>query len=154
MDKPLADCMNALMHTHHKQHADTLLKIHVGGRLLVLHQDDILYFARERMNMRAYCTDGTSYVWRESFDHLLPRLKSDMFALCHRGYIVGLRHIRDVQWAVVPGHCAFQLYGFPLQNAEGVGLHSLQRIFARNPDVLFNLYTYGRYVEASLLCYN
>lgn len=99
MDEPLADCMNALMHTHHKQHADTLLKIHVGGRLLVLHQDDILYFARERMNMRAYCTDGTSYVWRESFGHLLPRLKSDMFALCHRGYIVGLRHIRDVQWA-------------------------------------------------------
>lgn len=37
---------------------------------------------------------------------------------------------------------------------EGVGLHSLQRIFARNPNVLFNLYTYGRYVEASLLCYN
>lgn len=99
IDEQLADCMDALMRTHRKQHADTLLKIHVGSRLLVLHQEDILYFARERMNVRVYCADGASYVWRESFDHLLPRLQPGMFALCHRGYIAGLRHIRDVQWA-------------------------------------------------------
>lgn len=36
---------------------------------------------------------------------------------------------------------------------EGVGLRSIQRILAHNPNVLFNLYPYGRYVEASLLCY-
>lgn len=98
MDEQLADCMDALMNAHHQRHADTLLNIQFGNRLLVLHQEDILYFSREKMNIRAYCADGASYVWRESFEHLLPRLQSDLFALCHRGYIVGLRHILDAQW--------------------------------------------------------
>lgn len=36
---------------------------------------------------------------------------------------------------------------------DGLGLHSLNRLLSRKPDVLFNIYTVGRYVEASLTCY-
>lgn len=36
---------------------------------------------------------------------------------------------------------------------EGLGLHSLRKIIKHNPSVLFNIYTVGRYVEASLMCY-
>ncbi len=36
---------------------------------------------------------------------------------------------------------------------EGLGLHSLRKIAKHNPGVLFNIYTVGRYVEASLMCY-
>lgn len=36
---------------------------------------------------------------------------------------------------------------------EGLGLHSLHEILKHNPDALFNIYTVGRYVEASLTCY-
>lgn len=36
---------------------------------------------------------------------------------------------------------------------EGLGLHSLHKILKRNPSALFNIYTVGRYVEASLVCY-
>lgn len=36
---------------------------------------------------------------------------------------------------------------------EGLGLHSLRKIAKHNPGVLFNIYTVGRYVEASLICY-
>lgn len=36
---------------------------------------------------------------------------------------------------------------------EGLGLHSLRKITKNNPGVLFNIYTVGRYVEASLICY-
>ena len=37
---------------------------------------------------------------------------------------------------------------------DGLGLHSINRILRRYRNVLFNIYTIGRYVEASLLCYS
>ncbi len=36
---------------------------------------------------------------------------------------------------------------------EGLGLHSLRKIMNRHHNILFNVYTVGRYVEASLICY-
>ena len=36
---------------------------------------------------------------------------------------------------------------------EGLGLHSLRKFIKPHPSVLFNIYTVGRYVEASLICY-
>lgn len=36
---------------------------------------------------------------------------------------------------------------------ECLGLHSLRKITKHNPGVMFNIYTVGRYVEASLMCY-
>lgn len=99
MDEQLEDCMNALWRVHlGKTDSDSLL-ISMGGRMLMLQQKDIVCFTRERMNVHCCCTDGCSYIWRESFDHLYPRLNQTCFIQCHRSYIVNVRCIREVHWS-------------------------------------------------------
>lgn len=39
------------------------------------------------------------------------------------------------------------------QGHDGLGLKSVQRLLKKRNNILFNLYTRGRYVEASLMCY-
>lgn len=98
-DEQLEDCLNALWRAHRtKTHGD-LLQISMGNRTLMLPQKDIACFTRDRMNVHCSCTDGSSYVWRESFDHLYPRLNQASFVQCHRGCIVNLRCIQQVHWA-------------------------------------------------------
>lgn len=98
MDEQLEDCMTAVMRAHLRRSAEDSLQISMGGRLLMLRKEDILCFTRERMNARVLCADGSTYVWRESFDHLLPRLQPGSFVQCHRSHIVNVRHIQQVQW--------------------------------------------------------
>lgn len=97
-DKQLADCMEALMRAHERRDNDPRLQIRIGSRVLILRQQDIVYFTRDRMNVQATCQDGSRYTWRESFDHLLPRLQGESFIQCHRGYIVNIRYIREIRW--------------------------------------------------------
>lgn len=99
MDEQLEDCMAALWRVHLNKTDDDLLQISMGGRMLMLQQKAIVYFTRERMNVYCCCTDGSSYVWRESFDHLYPRLHPSSFSKCHRSYIVNVRCIREVHWS-------------------------------------------------------
>lgn len=98
MDEQLEDCMNALWRVHLSKAEDDLLQISMGGRMLMLQQKDIVCFTRERMNVHCLCTDGSSYIWRESFDHLYPRLNPACFVQCHRSYIVNIRCIREAHW--------------------------------------------------------
>ncbi len=99
MDEQLEDCMDALWRIHMSKTDDELLQISMGGRMLMLQQKDIVWFSRERMNVRCYCTNGSSYVWRESFDHLYPRLNPSRFVQCHRSSIVNVRCIQEVRWS-------------------------------------------------------
>lgn len=98
MDEQLEDCMAALWRVHLSKTEDDLLQISMGGRMLKLKQKDIVYFTRERMNVRCLCMDASRYVWRESFDHLYPRLNHTTFVQCHRSYIVNIRYIREACW--------------------------------------------------------
>lgn len=98
MDEQLEDCMTALWRVHQNKTDDDLLPISMGGRMLMLPQGQIIYLSRDRMNVHCYCADGSSYVWRESFEHLLPRLNPACFVQCHRSYIVNVRCISEVRW--------------------------------------------------------
>jgi len=98
MDEQLEDCMNALWRIHSSRCAEELLQINMGGRMLRIRQRDIVCCTRETMNVRVYCTDGSSYVWRESFEHLLPRLNSHVFFQSHRSHIINVLHIKEAHW--------------------------------------------------------
>lgn len=94
----LESCMKAVMRMYRQPERGPLLRVDTGSRFLMVPQSDILYFSRERMNTRMHCADGSVMVWRESFEHLLPRLAPGDFLQCHRGYVVSLRAIREVDW--------------------------------------------------------
>lgn len=98
-DEQLEDCLTALMRNHAGSTDLHALAIRMGGRMLQLNPDNVLYFSRDRMNVCAHCTDGSTYVWRESFERLLERLQGKGFVQCHRSYIVGFRHVLDVHWS-------------------------------------------------------
>lgn len=98
MDEQLEDCMNALWRVHLSKTDEDFLQISMGGRMLMLQQKDIVCFTRQRMNVHCLCTNGNRYVWRESFDHLYPRLNPACFVQCHRSYIVNIRCIREAHW--------------------------------------------------------
>lgn len=99
MDSQLEDCMAALWNIHRNRCANDHLQISMGSRLLMLQQKDIVCFTREAMNVRVHCVDNSSYVWRESFDHLLPRLNRKHFIQSHRSHIVNVQHIREACWS-------------------------------------------------------
>lgn len=98
-DEQLSDCLSAVMQAHLQRSQDALLQVDMGSRLLMLRQADILCFSREKMYIRMLCTDGQSLIWRESFEHLLPRLEAGRFVMCHRSHIVNVQHIREVLWS-------------------------------------------------------
>lgn len=97
-DDQLSACLQAIMRAHSRRHAETALQISTGSRLIMTPMSDIICFSRERMNIRMQLADGSSLVWRESFEHLLPRLQAGRFALCHRSHIVNLQKIRQIDW--------------------------------------------------------
>lgn len=97
-DDQLSACLQAIMRAHARRPAETTLQISTGSRLIMTPLSDIICFSREKMNIRMQLTDGSSLVWRESFEHLLPRLQAGRFALCHRSHIVNLQKIRQIDW--------------------------------------------------------
>lgn len=98
LDAQLEDCMCALWRTHCSRESLDRLQISIGGRTLLIQQQDMIYCTRKGMNLHIYCTDGSSYTWRESFERFLPRLNTQWFYQSHRSYIVNLRYIREIHW--------------------------------------------------------
>lgn len=98
MDEQLEDCLNALWRAHQSKADGDLLQISMGSRMLKLRQKDIVCFTRDKMDVHCCCADGSSYVWRESFDHLYPRLNPDNFVRSHRSCIVNVHCIQEVCW--------------------------------------------------------
>lgn len=98
-DEQLTECLAAIMRAHRSAGGEALLSVDMGSRLVQVKQADILYCSREKMNIRMWCADGSSLVWRETLDHLLTRLDPACFVLCHRSYIVNIRSVRDALWA-------------------------------------------------------
>lgn len=97
-DEQLLRCLQAIMHAHARFARCSVLRIPIGNRLVAMPTDDILYFDRNRMNIRMFLTDGSILEWRESFDHLLERLEGESFCLCHRSFVVNLQKIRIIDW--------------------------------------------------------
>ncbi len=98
LDAQLEDCMCALWRTHCNRENLDRLHITIGGRLLLIQQHEVIYCTHKGMNLHIYCTDGSSYTWRESFEHFLTRLNMNYFFQSHRSYIVNLRYIRQIHW--------------------------------------------------------
>lgn len=97
-DKQLEECMKAIMKAHAKKEERHYLQVHTGSRTVMVNPDNILYFSRDRMAIRLHAQDGSTLVWRESFDHLLTRLNARYFFLCHRSYVINLQHIHAIDW--------------------------------------------------------
>ena len=92
------ECLQAVMHAHARRCQAASLQVNMGSQTIILPLSDILYFTRDKMNTRMFLEDGSLLEWRESFDHLLPRLMPSCFCLCHRSFIVNLHKIRAVNW--------------------------------------------------------
>lgn len=93
----LEDCLAAVMKASSKKESAALLQVNTGNRTMLVNPENILYFSRDRMIIRLHAQDGSTLVWRESFDHLLTRLDSS-FSLCHRSFVVNLRKVKHIDW--------------------------------------------------------
>ena len=71
------------------------LIIRIGGRILRVNQDHILYMSRERDYANAV-TLREDLRWRESFASLLSRLDPRTFIRTHSGYIINLHYVVEV----------------------------------------------------------
>lgn len=99
MPEQLQDCLASIVRDIRYREEGTKLEIRLGTKLVLLQQEDILYFCKDHANLNAVCRQGNTVVWRESFSTLLPRLDAVLFLQCHKGYIVNRRHIRELCWA-------------------------------------------------------
>lgn len=97
-DDQLNDCLCAIMRIHDQKKTEENLQINMGSQTMLLPRSGILYFSRDKMNIQVHCLNGDCYTWRESFDHLLPRLDEKTFVLCHRSYLVNLRQVHHIDW--------------------------------------------------------
>ena len=98
-DARLEECLSAVMEIHTKEEKQSLLQVHTGNYTIMTDTDQILYFSRDRMIVRLHAADGSFLEWRESFDHLLGRLGTNNFFLCHRSFIINLQKISRIDWA-------------------------------------------------------
>ncbi len=97
-DEQLSQCLQAIWRTHLNRTEASSLQVNTGSRITIAPLDEILYFTRERMNIRMFMQDASSLVWRESFEHLMERLPAEQFVLCHRSYVVNLKKIKSLDW--------------------------------------------------------
>lgn len=97
-DAQLYDCLSAIMRIHEQKREDGSLQINMGSQTIMLPPAEILYFSRDGMNIQAHLEGENIYTWRESFDHLLPRLNEKVFVLCHRSFIVNLMQVHKIDW--------------------------------------------------------
>lgn len=97
-DAQLEDCLTAVMNAQTKEESQHFLQVHTGSRTIMAALDQILYFSRDRMSVRLHTGDGCTLEWRESFDHLLGRLGTKNFFLCHRSYVINLQKISRIDW--------------------------------------------------------
>lgn len=97
-DAQLEDCLSAVMKAQTKEEKQYFLQVHTGSRTIMVDPEQILYFSRDRMTIRLHAADGSTLEWRESFDHLLNRLATKEFFLCHRSYVVNLRRMTKIDW--------------------------------------------------------
>lgn len=98
-DAQLEECLSALMQIHTKEEQQRPLPVHTGNCTIMADPAQILYFSRDRMTVRLHAADGSFLEWRESFDHLLGRLGTKNFFLCHRSFIINLQKISKIDWA-------------------------------------------------------
>lgn len=94
----LEGCLSAIMKDPSREEKQHFLQVHTGSRTIMADPARILYFSRDRMIVRLHAQDGSTLEWRESFDHLLTRLNTQQFFLCHRSYVINLRQIRHIDW--------------------------------------------------------
>lgn len=94
----LTQCLEAIMRAHLRPRQGVMLQVNTGSRIIFVPQEEIVCFTRRRMNTVLHRTDGSVLEWRESFDHLLPRLEKGRFLQCHRGCILQLAHVRTWDW--------------------------------------------------------
>ncbi|MBQ2952306.1 MAG: LytTR family transcriptional regulator DNA-binding domain-containing protein [Clostridia bacterium] len=90
----LTQCVEAIMRAYQRPRQGALLQVNTGSRIIFVPQEEIVCFTRRRMNTLLHRTDGSVLEWRESFDHLLPRLEKGRFLQCHRACILQLTHVR------------------------------------------------------------
>lgn len=97
-DAQLSDCLKAIFRIHSQKKAKQNLQISMSSQTILVPPARILYFSRDGMNIHAHCEEDNLFTWRESFDHLLPRLDGKLFVLCHRSYIVNLGQMQQIHW--------------------------------------------------------
>ena len=95
----LTECVRAVDRDMRQRQRGTELIIELGTRQIRLIQEDILYFSKDKMSVIAHYTNGQKYVWRESLDTLMSRLKTCMFVSTHKSFIVNLNAIREARWS-------------------------------------------------------
>ena len=96
--KQLIACLEAVWQSHARHQLTLPLQVHLGTHTVMTSLNDILYFSRDKMNLCMYLENGSTLTWRESFDHLLNRLATKDFFLCHRSYVVNLRRMTKIDW--------------------------------------------------------
>lgn len=97
-DEQISDCLSVLWRIYTNKSPEKTLQVHMGSQTILLPSRKILYFSRDRMSIQAHMEDGNVFTWRESFDHLLPRLEEHVFCLCHRSFVVNLHQVAHIDW--------------------------------------------------------
>lgn len=99
LPEQLRDCIEAIWQDICFRRQGTMLEIPMGTKQVLLRQEDIVYFYKERANLNAVCQQGNTVTWRESLNDLKPRLAGNMFVQCHKSYIVNRRYVQEYSWS-------------------------------------------------------